>query len=61
MLGFAHPCFAVSAKDGSFNIPNVPPGDYTVTAWHEKFGKQEQVVKIAAKESKDLPLTFKAQ
>ncbi|MBL0332959.1 MAG: hypothetical protein IPP08_04725 [Chlorobiota bacterium] len=57
----SHPCFAVSAKDGSFNIPNVPPGDYTVTAWHEKFGKQEQVVKIAAKESKDLPLTFKAQ
>lgn len=30
-----HPFFAVSAEDGSFTIKNVPPGKYTVTAWHE--------------------------
>ena len=30
-----HPFFAVSAEDGSFTIKNVPPGKYTVVAWHE--------------------------
>ena len=30
-----HPYFAVSAEDGSFKITGVPPGKYTVVAWHE--------------------------
>jgi plastocyanin len=30
-----HPFFAVSAEDGSFTIKGVPPGTYTVVAWHE--------------------------
>lgn len=30
-----HPLFAVSAEDGSFTIKGVPPGTYTVVAWHE--------------------------
>ena len=30
-----HPFFAVSAEDGKFTISNVPPGKYTVVAWHE--------------------------
>jgi len=30
-----HPFFAVSAEDGTFTISNVPPGTYTVVAWHE--------------------------
>lgn len=30
-----HPLFAVSAEDGSFTIKGVPPGSYTVVAWHE--------------------------
>ena len=30
-----HPFFAVSAEDGSFTISGVPPGTYTVVAWHE--------------------------
>jgi hypothetical protein len=30
-----HPFFAVSAADGSFTIKGVPPGTYTVAAWHE--------------------------
>jgi Polysaccharide lyase family 4, domain II len=30
-----HPFFAVSSTDGSFTIKDVPPGDYTVVAWHE--------------------------
>ena len=30
-----HPFYAVSAEDGSFTIKGVPPGTYTVVAWHE--------------------------
>ena len=30
-----HPLFAVSGEDGSFTIKGVPPGKYTVVAWHE--------------------------
>ncbi|MCA1556989.1 MAG: carboxypeptidase regulatory-like domain-containing protein [Acidobacteria bacterium] len=35
-----HPFFAVSAADGTFTIKDVPPGKYTIVAWHEKFGEQ---------------------
>jgi len=31
-----HPYFAVTGKDGSFKIANVPPGKYTVEAYHRK-------------------------
>ena len=30
-----HPFFAVSGEDGTFTIKGVPPGTYTVVAWHE--------------------------
>ena len=33
-----HPYYAVSGDTGSFTIPNLPPGDYTLEAWHEKLG-----------------------
>ena len=55
-----HPFFGVSGTDGAFSIAGVPPGTYTITAWHEKFGKQEQEVTVGAKESKNITFTFKA-
>jgi polysaccharide lyase family 4-like protein len=33
-----HPLFGVSGEDGTFTIKGVPPGKYTVAAWHEKGG-----------------------
>ena len=55
-----HPYFAVSKPDGSFSIPNLPPGSYTLGAWHEKLGTQTLQVTVAAKESKsDANFTFK--
>lgn len=30
-----HPFFAVSKADGSFEIKGIPPGTYTIAAWHE--------------------------
>ena len=56
-----HPYFAVTKADGTFSIPNLPPGTYTLAAWHERLGKQELSVTVAAKESKaDANFTFKA-
>ena len=31
-----NPYFALSNKDGSYSIKNVPPGTYTISIWHEK-------------------------
>jgi hypothetical protein len=43
----ANPYFAVTGDDGSFAIPNVPPGNYTLQAWHETLGEQSQRVTMA--------------
>jgi hypothetical protein len=59
MAVMPHPFFAVSQANGSFTIPNLPPGQYTVVAWHEKYGQQQQQVTVGAKESKALNFSFK--
>ena len=43
---FDHPYFAVTRPDGSFTIDSVPPGKYTLVAWHERTGRTEQPVEI---------------
>jgi hypothetical protein len=53
-----HPYFAVSAADGSFEIKNLPPGEYTLAAVHEKFGEQTIKVKVAAKETTKAAFSF---
>jgi plastocyanin len=41
--------FAVTAADGSFTLPNLPPGTYTLAAVHEKLGEQDIQVTVPAK------------
>jgi hypothetical protein len=54
-----HPYFAVTGSDGSFEIPNLPPGDYVVEAWHEEYGAQEMKVTVGEKQSATADFTFK--
>ena len=56
---FKHPYFAVTDKNGSFELKDVPPGTYTITAWQEKLGTQTQKVTVGASEAKTLDFTFK--
>ncbi|HEY3052503.1 MAG TPA: carboxypeptidase regulatory-like domain-containing protein, partial [Thermoanaerobaculia bacterium] len=59
MAVLPHPYHSVSAMNGTFTIGNLPPGTYTLTAWHEKYGTQEQQVVVGPKESKQVTFTFK--
>ena len=45
---FDHPYFAVTAPNGTFTIDGVPPGKYTLVAWHERTGRREQSVEVTA-------------
>ena len=45
----SHPFFAVSGADGSFTIKGLPPGSYTIEAWHERLGTQTQKVTVDEK------------
>jgi hypothetical protein len=59
MAVMSHPFYSVSQSNGTFTISNLPPGNYTIVAWHEKYGQQEQQVSVGAKESKAVSFTFK--
>jgi plastocyanin len=56
---FKHPYFAVTDKNGSFDIKDLPPGTYTISAWHEKLGTQSQKITVGAGEAKTLDFSFK--
>jgi plastocyanin len=54
-----HPYFAVTHDGGQFELKGLPPGTYTVEAWHERLGTETQQVTLAAGESKPITFTFR--
>jgi hypothetical protein len=54
-----HPYHAVTGKDGSFTLSDVPPGSYTLVAWQEHTGEQEQQVTVKPKETVEVPIELK--
>ena len=46
IMVFDHPYFAMPAADGSFTIGDLPPGRYTVSAWHERIGESSRAVTL---------------
>jgi plastocyanin len=56
----AHPFFAVSDASGAFAIQGVPPGTYTVEAWHEKLGTKTATITIGDRQNGSVSFSFAA-
>jgi plastocyanin len=60
MIGYvgavAHPFFQVTAEDGAFEFKGLPPGEYTVEVWHEKYGTKTATATLEA--GGTVPLEF---
>jgi plastocyanin len=55
---FTHPFFAVTGADGKFTLPNLEPGTYEITAWHERLGTQTASVTVPATGAKTQDFKF---
>jgi plastocyanin len=54
--------FAVTGDDGRFEIPDLPPGHYTLTAWHESLGTQTAEIDVPKSgEAQTVNFTFSAK
>jgi hypothetical protein len=56
---FDHPFHTVSRQGGTYEL-KLPPGNYEITAWHEKFGKKTMMVQVADNDKKDVNFSFSA-
>jgi len=56
---FDHPFHTVSKSGGTFEL-KLPPGNYEITAWHEKFGKKTMMVMVADNDKKEVNFSFSA-
>ena len=52
-----HPAYATTGVGGTFSF-RVPPGEYEVTAWHERFGTSVQSITVAEGEPVSLRFVF---
>ncbi len=57
----AHPFFAVSQSNGTFVINGLPPGRYTIEAWHETLGTVTERITISSGQTTTISFTFAAR
>ena len=43
-----NPYFRTPGEDGRFTLPDVPPGEYTIVAWHERIKPVRRKIRIVA-------------
>ncbi len=56
-----HPYYATTGADGHFTIKDVPPGTYTLVAWHEVAGEKSEPVVVAAGQTAKSKIAFTAK
>jgi plastocyanin len=54
-----HPFFAITSDAGEFTIAGLPPGDYTVAAWHERFGERTETITVTPKQAANFAMVFR--
>lgn len=54
-----NPYYAITGKDGTFSIPAVPPGEYTMVVWQEHTGSMEMPVIVKSNETVTVPVEIK--
>ncbi len=52
------PFYAVTDKNGKYEIKGLPPGTYTLAFVHEKLGEKTQQVTVAPKDTKTVDASF---
>ncbi len=55
---FDHPFAAVTDIKGAFQIPHVPPGTYTIVAWHQTLGRLEKKITVSQKGTATINFTY---
>jgi hypothetical protein len=50
--------FAITGDDGTFTLPDLPPGTYTIEAWHPTLGTRTATIKIGTGKRADQKTTF---
>jgi plastocyanin len=58
ILVLDHPYFATPNDDGTFRLPEVPPGTYTVVGWHERVGERTASIRVEPGKRTDVELTL---
>lgn len=61
MMAPTHPYAVVVGEDGSYSIDDIPPGTYTVNAWHPRFGLQKSKLEVPANGSATADFTFSSK
>jgi plastocyanin len=51
---------AITDGEGRFDLSELPPGKYTITAWHELYGSQAKQITVEPGQSQSLNFVFKA-
>jgi plastocyanin len=54
-----HPFYGVTGEEGTTTIKDLPAGEYTIEAWHEKYGTQTQKVTVTDQDQ-EISFAYKA-
>jgi plastocyanin len=57
ILVLDHPYFAIPGTDGSFELADVPPGQYTLIGWHERVGERAAPLRVQAGQTTAIDIT----
>jgi plastocyanin len=55
---FDHPWFTIPDEQGGFAIADVPAGEHTVVAWHERIGERRDRVRIRPGQATEVSFTL---